>query len=53
MKTFEYVCLSCGRRYSVFGFLSNQPEKVECPQCKSTNVAEVDLSRLFEFSDGG
>ena len=39
MPTYEYKCADCKRVFSVtMGISEHDTKKVECPECKSTNV---------------
>lgn len=53
MSINEYVCLTCG---SVCRFA--EPEKehhdaMQCPECKSANLVELNHTKLKKRSDGG
>ena len=45
MPLFEYKCSGCESRFEVLHKSPNNPEKVECPECHSTNVKKL-LSTL-------
>ena len=53
MKTFEYVCFSCGRIFRTGSSVFDESKGYECPKCKSANVRKIDISTLSGISSGG
>lgn len=49
MPLFEYKCTKCSSRFEVLHKSINNIEKVECPECRSTEINKL----LSSFSAAG
>jgi putative FmdB family regulatory protein len=49
MPLFEYKCSDCESKFEILHKSSNNPEKVECPECHSPKVKKL----LSTFSAAG
>ncbi len=53
MPIYEYICKSCGERFSLLQKVSATEKDTGCPKCSSSEVKKLMSSFCCSSSDGG
>ncbi len=53
MPIYEYICKSCGERFSLLQKVSSTEKDTDCPKCSSTEVKKLMSSFCCSSADAG